>query len=190
MGYDRLSNDEMLRIALEAIHADRTAEAVDLLKALLEREPAHVFATYLLAAEHAQLGMMNEAEQGFGRAVELAPDFEIARLQWGQIFLSRGEPEAARSALQPLADKKAIGHALPHYARGLIAAAGENVIEAIAELQRGLECPQEIPALEADMRRLTGALEAALQADPAQGLGSPAISVPVHLTKYGQPAND
>lgn len=186
MIYDRLSNDEILRVALEAVNGDRTAEALDLLKALLERDPSHVFATYLLAAEHAQLGMLDEAERGFGRAVELAPDFDIARFQWGQIFLSRGEPAAARSALQPLAEKGA-GDALCFYARGLIAAADEDASVAIAELERGLACPQDIPALASDMRRLADTLGAVPAGGPSEAAAS--VAVPVHLTKYGQSAN-
>lgn len=186
MAYDRLNNDEMLRIALEAINADRTAEALELLKALLERDPGHVFATYLLAAQHAQLGLFDDAERGFRRAVELAPDFDIARFQWGQIFFTRGEAEAARSALQPLAAKED-GQALIHYARGLVAAAEENAPGAVAELQRGLACPQDIPVLAADMRRLAGNLEAVIGRAEAGSAGS--VAVPVHLTKYGQSTN-
>ena len=186
MAYERLNADEMLRIAIEAIQADRTAEAVDLLKSLLEREPDHVFATYLLAAEHAQLGMLDEAERGFGRAVELAPDFDIARFQWGQLDWARGEPDAARSAQQPLA-AKADGHALCHYARGLIATAQDDAQAAAAELQLGLSCPQEIAALEADMRRLIGSLQGLAQSDGS--MATPAVAMPVQLTKYGQSAN-
>lgn len=187
MAYERLSNDELLRIALEAINGDHTAQALDLLKALLERDSDHVFATYLLAAEHAQLGMLDEAERGFRRAVDLAPDFDIARFQWGQIFLSRGEAEAARTAFEPLVAKNA-GNALGFYARGLIAAADEKAADAIAELQRGLTCPQEIPALESDMRRLAASLEASVQ-ESREGQSIPSVAVPVQLTKYGQSSN-
>lgn len=186
MAYDRLSNDELLRIALEHIQGDRTAAAIEVLKVILERDTGHVFATYLLAAEHAQLGMLDEAERGFGRAVELAPDFDIARFQWGQIFLSRGEAAAARSALQPLAAKDA-GDALCFYARGLIAAAEEDAPVAIAELERGLACPQDIPALESDMRRLAETLGAVAPGGSSEATVS--VAVPVHLTKYGQAAN-
>ena len=73
MDFDKLDNDELLRFALEAGHADRDADAAVMLKTLLERDPSNVIATYLLAAQHAQLGMMDSAEAGFRAAAHVKP---------------------------------------------------------------------------------------------------------------------
>lgn len=186
MTYDKLDSDELLRIALDAINQDRHADAVTMLKTLLEREANHVFATYLLAAEHAQLGMMDRAEEGFRKTVELAPDFPMARFQLGQIYLVRNDAAAARAMLAPLALLPA-SQAISGYAKGLIAAANEDVVEAILQLRAGMACEQEIPALAQDMQRVLANLEALAPESiaPASPLGaSPAA--PMFLSNYGR----
>ena len=190
MTYEKLDNDELLRIALEAVNQDRNGEAVSMLKTLLERDPTHVFATYLLAAEHAQLGLMDRAEEGFRKTVQMAPDFSIARFQLGQLCLVKGDPVAAKSMLAPLTNLPE-GDALLGYAKGLIAAADEDAGEAIHQLQAGLVCPQEIPALAMDMRKV---LENLLALGGAAPLQMPTASqlpsvAPMYLSSYGKAGN-
>ena len=186
MTYEKLDNDELLRIALDAINQDRHADAVSLLKTLLERDPNHVFGTYLLAAEHAQLGMMDRAEEGFRKTVQMAPDFPIARFQLGQMLLVKGNPVGAKATLAPLADLP-VNQALSSYAKGLMAVADENADEAIVQLRSGLSCPQEIPALAADMRRVVDNL-LALGGSNSQpmAVASPPSSAPMFLSNYGK----
>jgi tetratricopeptide (TPR) repeat protein len=184
MTYPKLDNEELLRHSLEAIDNDRHADAVAMLKTLLERDAEHMFATYLLAAEHAQLGMMDRAEEGFRRAVALGPEFPMARFQLGQVCLSRGDAAAAMEALAPLAELPS-GLALREYALGMMAAAQENIGEAIARIQAGLACPQEIPALAADMERVLGNLES--QAGGATRAGASGSTAPLFLSNYAGP---
>ncbi|MFT3806736.1 tetratricopeptide repeat protein [Arenimonas sp.] len=186
MTYDKLDNDELLRIALDALNQDLHAEAVSMLKTLVERDSNHVFGTYLLAAEHMQLGMVDRAEAGFRRTVELAPDFPMARFQLGQLYLVKGDAESARAVLAPVAALPE-NMALGHYAKGLIAAANEDADHAIAELQAGLACEQDVPAMTADMQRVLDNLRA------LQGGGQPAPTMPtgnaapLYLSNYGKP---
>ncbi len=188
MTYEKLDNDELLRIALDAVNHDRHADAVGLLKTLLERDPRHVFGTYLLAAEHAQLGMMDRAEEGFARTVALAPEFPMARFQLGQMLLLRGRVEAARETLAPLEQLPA-GQALPHYAKGLVAASEEDAAGAIADLQAGLACPQEIPALAGDMRRLIDNLQAIAGSTPQAPVAPAPSAASLFLSGYGKSRN-
>jgi tetratricopeptide (TPR) repeat protein len=190
MIYEMLDNEELLRIALDAVNQDHHAEAVSLLKTLLERDPRHVFGTYLLAAEHAQLGMMDRAEEGFLRTVELAPEFPMARFQLGQMFLVKGNATAAVETLAPLAQLPP-GQALSNYAKGLMAAANEDVSDAIRHLQDGLSCPQEIPALASDMRRVLDNLLALADAGPQPPTEpTPTSSMaPLFLSNYGKSRN-
>jgi len=188
MTYEKLDNDELLRIALDAINQNRHAEAVSLLKTLLERDPAHVFGTYLLAAEHAQLGMMDRAEEGFRRTVELAPDFPMGRFQLGQLYLTKGDGAAAKAVLAPLANQPA-DQALTGYSRGLIAAANEDAGEAIRQIRLGLNCPQEIPALTTDMQRVLDNLLAVAGGEPAPASLSPSSAAPLYLSNYDKAGN-
>lgn len=152
MNLDNLDNEELLRLSLEAINGNRDAEAISMLKHILSREPEHMYATFLLAAQHAQIGMFDRAEAGFRAAVALAPDFPIARFQLGQLLTMKGAADEVNEVLSPLFGGS---DALAAYARGMAALAHENVEEGLRELAQGLALPQEIPALEADMRRLS-----------------------------------
>ena len=154
MSYQNLDNEEILRLAISAIDQDNHVEAISLLKGLLERDSNHVFANYLLAAEHAQIGMDDRAEAGFSRTVALAPEFNIARFQLGQIHLVKGDNSAAKLALEPLTRISDQNQELSHYAKGLLALTDNNTEMAIADLQLGLACQHEIPALAADMQKI------------------------------------
>ena len=186
MTYDKLDNDELLRIALDALNQDRHGEAVSMLKTLVERDPKHVFGTYLLAAEHMQLGLVDRAEEGFRRTVELAPDFPIARFQLGQLYLVKGDAASARTTLAPVAALPE--HvAMSHYAKGLIAAANEDAQSAILALQAGLACEQDPPLLAGDMQRVLDNLRA-LQGGGVSAPAMPAgAAAPLYLSNYGKP---
>jgi len=153
MIYEKLDNDELLRLTLDSINQERHADALSMLKVLLERDTEHAFGTYLLAAEHAQLGMMDRAEEGFKKAVMLAPDFPMARFQLGQLYLVKNELGLAKEMFAPIALLPE-GLALTAYAKGLIAAANDDIAEAIAHLEAGLACEQEIAALAEDMQSM------------------------------------
>ena len=151
MDFDKLDNEELLRLSLDAMNTGRDADSVVMLKTLLEREPGNVYAQYLLAAQHAQLGLMDRAEEGFRKTVEVAPDLVAARFQLGQLLLVKGEAGEARQVLQPLT---LMHDALGAYARGLCAAGEEDPANAVRELEEGLALPQPIPALAPDMKNL------------------------------------
>jgi predicted Zn-dependent protease len=157
VNFDKLDNDELLRLSLEAINTGRDPEAVVMLKTLLERDSQHTYGQYLLAAQHAQMGMMDRAEAGFRAVVARSPEFPMARFQLAQLLLAQSRPEEAKQQLAPLV-LLAEGQALGAYARALAAAADDDLAGATAQLRAGLGWPQEIPALAMDMQRLLGAL--------------------------------
>lgn len=183
MIYEKIDNDELLRLTLDSINQERHADALSMLKVLLERDSEHAFATYLLAAEHAQLGMMDRAEEGFERAVKLAPDFVMARFQLGQLYLVKDKGDAAKEMFAPIALLPE-GQALSAYAKGLIAAIDDNLGEAVAQLQAGLACEQEVPALAEDMSNMLSNLKA-MTAD-ANSLTQHNAAAPMYLSNYNR----
>lgn len=97
-----LSNDEMLAIAAELMQTDRRAETLVVLKALLQRTPTDGRALYLLAAEHAALGLFDQAESEYAAAVELCPQIPEARLQFVMLLLSRNKTAEAAAQWEKL----------------------------------------------------------------------------------------
>jgi len=184
MSYDKLNAEELLRLALDAMNSGRDADAVVMLKTLLEREPSHAMARYLLAAQHAQLGMMDRAEEGFREVVERAPAFPIARFQLGQLLLTRSEASGAREVLSPLVDQD---DAVGAYARALCAAAVDDVAQAVDELEAGLSLPQDVPALAYDMQQLLGRFQEMSSGRGGVTTEPPAVpAAPIFMTGYGQ----
>ncbi len=187
MNFDKLDNDELLRLSLDAINTGRDPEAVVMLKTLLERDPQHVYGQYLLAAQHAQLGMMDRAEVGFRAVVAQSPEFPMARFQLAQLLLGTSRAQEAKVQLAPLA-RLPEGQALGAYARALCAAAEDNVAEAAAQLRAGLGWPQDIPALAMDMQSLLGSLLANSTGPEVPDTAPAAVPPPssLFLTGYGR----
>lgn len=183
MNYEKLDNEELLRLSLDAMNGSRDADAVSMLKTLLEREPGHLHGQYLLAALHAQMSLFDRAEAGFRAVVAASPDFAMARFQLGQLLAMKGAGDEARALLQPLAARQ---DALGAYARALSAAAGEDGPGAMRELQEGLAMPQEVPALAADMQRLLVQLQGTATTEAGNAPASGAA--PLFLTGYGREA--
>jgi tetratricopeptide (TPR) repeat protein len=183
MNYELLDTDELLRLSVDAIGGGRQADAMVLLKALLGREPANTNAIYMLAAQHAQLGMVDRAEQGFKKVVEGAPSLAIARFQYGQLLLGQGRNEEAAAVLAPI-----LGHTddLGAYARALNAAGQERLQDSLRELDDGLNLPQSIPALTTDMRRLREQLTNAASTVASEVVALTETPAPMFLTGYGR----
>lgn len=183
MEYTRLDMEELLRLSIDAIAGNRQADALVLLKTALEREPEHVHATYLLAAQHAQLGLVDRAETGFRKVVAAAPDLTIARFQYAQLLMGQGRAEEARQMLAPvLAQVDALGA----YARALDAAADQRMDDALRELDEGLAQPQALPALAIDMRRLRDQLAGSVPASLTEVAARIDTPAPIFLTGYGR----
>lgn len=184
MNYDKLDNAELLRLALGAINGGQDADSVVMLKTLLERDPNHVYGQYLLAAQHAQMGMLDRAEAGFRSVVDTAPDLAIARFQLGQLLLLKGAAGEARQFLRVLCSNN---DALGAYARALSAAANHDIGTAIAEAGAGLALPQDIPALATDMQRLHDQWrQAGMVSDTAAAMATQSPVSPMFLSGYGR----
>lgn len=185
MNFDKLDGEELLRAAVDAMNNNRAADAMVMLKALLERDGSHVYARYLLAAQHAQLGMLDRAEMAFRDVVDDAPGLAIARFQLGQLLVTKGETDDAVEVLSPLAAQQ---NALGAYARAISAAAVGELSKAITELEQGLALAQEIPVLASDMERLKRRLgeEAEGNGKPSAVSGGSSPATSMFLTGYGR----
>ncbi|MGO1000510.1 tetratricopeptide repeat protein [Lysobacter sp. CA196] len=151
MTHDRLATADLLRLALDAIQQARDVEAVRLLQRVLEREPDNLHVQYLLAIQHAQLGLFDRAEERLRAVLAVLPEFVVARFQLAQLLLMRGIAKDAREWLAPVETQ---ADPLGAYARGLSAAAEGDFDRACAELEAALRLPQPVPVLAGDMRRL------------------------------------
>ncbi|MGO4778117.1 tetratricopeptide repeat protein, partial [Lysobacter sp. 2RAB21] len=77
MNLSRLDNPALLQLASAAIAQARDVEAVRLLKTVLERDPGNLHAQYLLAIQHAQLGLYERAEERLRAVLSAQPQFVV-----------------------------------------------------------------------------------------------------------------
>lgn len=96
------------------------------------------------------LGRHVGAHAALARAVELAPDFAIARFQLGFFELTSGELAAARATWTPLYGFPD-DHYLRHFVAGLEALVADQFDECIARLRAGQQANSENPVLNRDM---------------------------------------
>lgn len=184
MSYDHLDSEELLYVALNAMNHDRHGEALVLLKTLVEREPGLANGRYLLAAQHAQLGMFERAEAGFRDLLTAVPDLPMARFQLGQLLLMRDAREDVETVLAPLV---AGDDALSAYARALCRLSAQDESGALHELESGLASPQQMPSLAADMQNLHERLSQSRAPTPAATAANESEAVPrMFMTGYGR----
>lgn len=183
MKYDCLDMEELFALAISAGGANMHADAMVLLKTILERDPGNTNATYLLAAQHAQLGLVDRADAGFRQVLEASPGLAIARLQHVQLLMGQERLDDAATVIGPLLD---LSDEIGSYARALQASSAGRIDEAIRELDYGISLPQSIAALATDMRNLRknlAAMAPMANSGPVVAVDAPA---PMFLTGYGR----
>ncbi|MEJ0027177.1 MAG: hypothetical protein WDN01_14205 [Rhizomicrobium sp.] len=84
-------------------------------------------------------------------AVDLAPDYAVARFQLGLLLLSSGEPYAAQEAWGPL-HGLATENPLRIFAGGLTHLIGDRFDDAVRELERGISLNRENVPMNNDMQ--------------------------------------
>jgi tetratricopeptide (TPR) repeat protein len=147
-----LDIEEYLHLAIHAGSTGQYHASLTYLKEVLQRQPDHAFATYLLAVQHAELGLIERAMRGLERALEHEPKLEIARFQLGMLLLDADRRVEARKHFVLLQDARDRGFRL--FVEGMIAIADDELPLAWQKLALGLAQPPSNPSLAALMRRV------------------------------------
>lgn len=176
-----LDTDEYLHLALHASSVGNHHACMTYLKEVLQREPRQATAIYLLAVQHAELGLFARAIDGMKAALAIEPRLEIARFQLGWLFLNAGQMPQAREHFTTLGGTA--DEAMRAFAEAMIALTDNKMTLAREKLALGLSRKATNPALSNLMR---GVLERlATQADPPAAAATP-TNEPVFLGAYGK----
>ncbi|WP_233168166.1 hypothetical protein [Xylophilus sp. ASV27] len=154
---DSLSPDILQALAASA--AGDSATAIELFKRAAQLAPSSAIPHYLLAAEQAHLGLVEQAEHSFANALLLQPDMNMARFQLGLLQYFSDREALALLTWQPLKELEPTD-ALRHFVTGFDALAHSRYIEARDHITRGLICNKENPALNADMQQVVARIDA------------------------------
>ena len=169
MSPEALDAEELMHLALAALDARRSDEALVFVKRAIAVDANDARLHYLLGALYASIGMLDRAIAATRRATELSGDLRIAQFQLGLLLMTRGELEQAQAAWMPL-DALHDEHPLRVFKRGLVHLGRDEYEACAAEIRRGLAlCAEE--SLNEEMRRLLEQVEASIGAPAAASRG-------------------
>lgn len=174
-----LDAKEYLHLAVNAINQNEHHAALNYLKEVLVLEPENANALYLLAAEHAELGLFDRAISEMEQALTIDPHIDMARFQLGLLYLYINQSDKAAGNFAFLSENTSI-ESLRTYAEGMIAICSDNLQIACEKLALGLSKGNDNPALKKDMQSL---LDKLLNNPQNQTEGSENSSI--YLGAYG-----
>ena len=147
-----LAPDEELGEAIAALAAgqDRAEAALDALAARYPEDPRlHFMKGSILAGS----GRSIEAHRALARAVELAPDYALARYQLGFFELTSGEPQKALGTRGPLLAEPE-GSYLRKFVEGMTHLIRDEFAPAIELFEAGIALNAENEPMNDDIRLL------------------------------------
>src|SRR5262245_37464382 len=149
----KLDDQELLHLALEAMRKDQHGPAIEYLKEALEKSPKSYQAAYLLAAEYAQIGLTDRAIESFNQALSLQPSLAAARFQLGLLLLCNGRVPESIGALEPL-EQLPDADAHHPFGAGLIQLCRDEFDACKTSFKRGMELNTANPALNSDVQKI------------------------------------
>lgn len=157
MDQSRLTQGELLHLAIEATRRNEHGAAISYLKEGVERFPDDGKLAYILGAEFAQIGLYEQAEAEMARAIQLAPNLFTAIFQLGLLQLTLGKANEAEATWVKL-DDLPVDNPLYVFKSGLLNFARGHYVEAKMQIEEGLSLNTFSPELNADMERVLAAI--------------------------------
>ncbi len=164
--WKELDDEELLHLAIEASRGQRHGDAIAYLKQAVANSRTNTRALYILAAEHAQIGLTERAIEGFKQTLDLEPGLSPARFQLGLLYLCNARVAEALEAWKPL-EKLAETDPYIHLARGMKCMARDAFQECKKSLERGIALNDSNPALNKDMQRVLRGVDEGLPVSSA-----------------------
>ena len=153
-----LDTEELMQLALHASRQAQNEQAIGYLKRIIELDPGHGKAHYLLGALHAEIGLHDRAIGDIERAINLHIDLPTAHFQLGLLHVTMGRIAEAMTAWKPLEDLRD-NDPLLAFKRGLSHLVQDEFHDCVTELKRGIALNTENPALNQDMARILAQVE-------------------------------
>ncbi len=153
-----LDTNELMHMAVHASANGRPDDGIRALKELLGQEPDNAGAHFLLAADYAEIAMLDRAVDHYGRCLELDPELDIARLQFALLLTALDKIDDAKATLEPFVDGEPRSY-YTDFAKGLHALFDEKLDEARASFQAGIEANDENVPLNEDFRKIVAQID-------------------------------
>ena len=153
------SFDTLMTNGMSASQSNDGEQAIEWFQRASAADPSAGLPQFLLGAEFAALGNMDQAEAAFANATLLAPGFPMARYQLGLLQFSSGRAGVALLTWQPLLELPETDP-LPHFVRGFAALAQDRFEEALQHYREGLALNTTNRALSSDIEKVVAGIHA------------------------------
>lgn len=190
-----MSFDQLISSGLAASRTDDSEQAIRFFQQASAAAPDAEMPQFLLGAEYAASGDMDQAEAAFANAVRLAPNFPLARYQLGLLQFSSGRAAVGLLTWQPLLALPE-SDPLPHLVNGFGALAQDQFVEALAFYEQGIQRNTSNPALTADIEKVIAGIRLVMAQNDGEtvAISEPVVgekdavdaSIHVFLTNYQQ----
>jgi len=153
------SFDALIDQGMAASLANQSETALDYFVRAIDCDPTSGLPYFLIGAEHAQTGRVQDAEAAFSSAVLLAPEMSIARYQLGLLQFASDRLPMALVTWQPLLALPE-SDPLRHFIRGFAAVQRSQHALAIQHFRHGIKLNSENPPMNRDIERVIQQLSA------------------------------
>ena len=175
-----LDDEELLHVAIQAMQKNQHGDAIAYLKQAVEKSQKNYKALYLLAAEHAQIGLTDRAIEEFKQTLAIEPSLAPARFQLGLLLLCNARVEEALAILEPL---ERLNDTDPYlcFKRGLECLARDDFDACKKNIERGIALNNANPMLNSDMQRILDLVAAHLAKGPSDPQPTAGSEQPGHF---------
>lgn len=158
---------EKLKQAMAASAQGDGETAVRLFREAVDEQPGFAVPPFLLGAEFAQMGRIEEAIQAFAAALLLAPEMHVARYQLGLLQYTSGHAALALVTWQPLTQLPQ-AHPLREFVFGFAALAEDRFADAITRFRAGQALNTDNAPLNGDIQMVIDRIEALVRSNAEQ----------------------
>lgn len=154
-----LDAEEYLHLAIHATQQGLHHSALDYLHKCLEQEPENASAIFLLAAEHAELGLYKRAIEEMKKSISLNDKLEMAYYQLALLYMQQGDDSEAQPLWQHLADQSA-DESLQEFSKGMLLLTADSR-QALMHMDQAQEKPHNNDFLRNSMASITDSIRTA-----------------------------
>jgi Flp pilus assembly protein TadD len=177
-----LCGDEEMQQLLGAMAANDVDELA-LIERMIDGYPHDPRLHFLRGSMLAGSNRPIEAHAALSRAVEMAPEFAIARFQLGFFELTSGEAARALKTWEPL-EALPEAHYLRHFVTGLQHLMHDRFAETLVALRAGIAVNDENPPLNRDMQLIIDRSVGLIESGEADG-GAETSATSFLLDQFG-----
>ena len=165
---ESMDADKLFDLALQASQANDTQKSIGIIKSAIKQSPDDARMWYMLGTLYGDIGIYDKAVLNMEKALQIDPNYAIARFHLGLLQLMSGRRETAEATWQAL---HTLGqtHYLTLFKTGLLKIVDNDIEQGIALIREGINRNHLVESLNKDMESVIehASLSVSLETDNA-----------------------